>query len=190
MMAGLGIAGMAIGFASQSLIKDIINGLFILFEDSLSVGDIVILRGTGGQVEKVTLRAVTIRDLSGTVHVIPNSTLDMISNMTKDFSRYVLDVRVAYREDVDTVIGVLQEIDADMRQEPEYRYDMLEPLEIMGLERFEENAMIIRARLKTRPIQQWRIGREFNRRMKKIFDERDIQIPLPQRVLSWTMPAD
>jgi small-conductance mechanosensitive channel len=189
-LAGLGIVGLAIGFASQSLIKDVINGLFILFEDSLSVGDIVTLRGTGGQVEKVTLRAVTIRDLSGTVHVVPNGTLDMISNMTKDFSRYVLDVRVAYREDVDTVMDILREIDVGMRCDPAYQYDMLEPLEIWGLERFDESAVIIRARLKTRPIQQWRIGREFNRRMKKAFDERGIQIPFPQHTLHWGTPPN
>jgi small-conductance mechanosensitive channel len=189
-LAGLGIVGLAIGFASQSLIKDVINGLFILFEDSLSVGDIVILRGTGGQVEKVTLRAVTIRDLSGTVHVVPNGTLDMISNMTKDYSRYVLDVRIAYREDVDTVMDILREIDVGMRRDPAYQSDMLEPLEIWGLERFDESAVIIRARLKTRPIQQWRIGREFNRRMKKTFDERGIRIPFPQRTLHWGTSLD
>jgi small-conductance mechanosensitive channel len=109
-LTGVGIFGLAVGFASQSLIKDVINGLFILFEDSLSVGDIVILRGIGGEVEKVTLRAVTIRDLNGHVHVIPNSTLDLITNMTKVFSRQVIDVGIAYREDIDSVIGILNEL--------------------------------------------------------------------------------
>jgi small conductance mechanosensitive channel len=189
-LAGVGIFGLAVGFASQSLIKDVINGLFILFEDSLSVGDVVTLRGIGGQVEKVTLRAVTIRDLSGNVHVIPNSTIDMITNMTKEYSRYVLDVAVSYREDADAVVAILREIDEAIRRDPAYGRDMLEPLEIMGLDRFEESAIVIRARLKTRPLQQWRIGREFNRRIKKVFDERGIEIPFPHRTLYWGTPKD
>lgn len=188
-LAGVGIFGLAIGFAAQSLIKDIINGIFILFQDALSVGDIVDLGGgTGGQVEKVSLKSVTIRDLGGNIHVVPNGTIERIKNMTKDFSRYVLDVGVAYREDVDTIIAILREIDEEMRAESEYGKDMLEPIEIMGLDRFEDSAVIVRARLKTRPIEQWRIGREFNRRLKKIFDERGIEIPFPHRTLYWGQP--
>jgi small conductance mechanosensitive channel len=186
----VGIFGLAIGFASQSLIKDVINGLFILFEDSLSVGDIVSLRGNFGVVEKVTLRAVSIRDVSGNLHVIPNSTLDMITNMSKDFSRYGLDVRVAYREDVDTIIDVLCDIDAEMRNDPACRWDMLEPIEIMGVQEFADSGVIIRARLKTRAGQQFRLGREFNRRMKQVFDERGIQMPFPHRTLYWGAPTD
>jgi small conductance mechanosensitive channel len=187
-LAGVGILGLAIGFGAQSLVKDVINGLFILFEDSVSVGDVAILRGTGGLVEKVTLRAVTLRDLSGNVHVIPNSSIDMVSNMTKEYSRYVLDVGVAYREDVDEVIDILREVDEEMLADPEYGKDMLEPIEILGLDRFADSAVVVRARLKTRPIQQWRIGREFNRRMKHIFDARGIEIPFPHRTLYWGMP--
>ena len=189
-LAGVGIFGLAVGFASQSLIKDVINGLFILFEDSLSVGDVVTLRGIGGQVEKFTLRAVTLRDLSGNVHVIPNSSFDMVTNFTKDYSRYLLDVGVAYREDVDTVISTLREIDEEMRHDPEYGRDMLGSLEVLGVDRFEDSAVIIRARLTTRPIQQWRVGREFNRRMKKVFDERGIEIPFPHRTLYWGVPKE
>ena len=189
-LTGVGIFGLAVGFASQSLIKDVINGLFILFEDSLSVGDVVTLRGITGIVEKVTLRAVTIRDLSGNVHIIPNSTIDMITNMTKEFSRYLLDVGIAYRENVDEVIPLLREIDEEMRADPEYGVDMLEPIDIMGLDRFEDSAVIIRTRLTTRPRRQWRIGREFNRRMKKVFDERGIEIPFPHRTLYWGTSND
>ena len=182
LLTGVGIFGLAVGFASQSLIKDVINGLFILFEDSLSVGDVVTLRGTSGQVEKVTLRAVTIRDLSGNVHVIPNSIIDIVTNMTKEYSCYVLDIGVAYGENVDRVIGIMREIDEEMRSDPAYGFDMLEPIEVMGVERFDNAAMIIRARLKTRPIQQGRIGREFNHRLKKVFDERGF----PFRIASST----
>lgn len=189
-LAGVGILGLAIGFGAQSLVKDVINGLFILFEDSISVGDVAMLRGTGGLVEKVTLRAVTLRDLAGNVHVIPNSSIDMVTNMTKEFSRYVLDVGVAYRENVDEVINILKEIGEEMRADPEFGKDMLEPVEILGLDRFADSAIIIRARLITKPIQQWRIGREFNRRMKKVFDERGIEIPFPHRTLYWGMPKE
>jgi small conductance mechanosensitive channel len=189
-LAGAGIFGLAIGFASQSLIKDVINGLFILFEDSLSVGDVVRVHGTGGQVEKFTLRAVTLRDLAGNVHVIPNSVIDSVTNMTKDYSRYVLDVGIAYHENVDTVIAVLREIDEGMRKDADYGRDMLEPLEVLGLERFDASAVVIRARLKTRPVQQWRIGREFNRRIKQVFDERGIEIPFPQQTIHWVVPQE
>ena len=188
LLAGLGLFGIAVGLASQSLIKDIINGLFILFEDSISVGDVITVRGIGGVVEKITLRVVVLRDLEGNVHVIPNSSIDMVTNMTKVFSRYLLDVGVAYREDVDTVIDILKEIDEGMRQDPQYGGDMLEPIEIMGLDRFAESAMVVRARLKTRPGMQWQVGREFNRRTKKAFDERGIQIPFPHRTLYWGQP--
>lgn len=189
-LAGAGIFGLAIGFASQSLIKDVINGLFILFEDSLSVGDVVRVHGTDGQVEKFTLRAVTLRDLAGNVHVIPNSVIDAVTNMTKDYSRYVLDVGVSYSTNVDVVIAVLREIDEGMRHDVEYGKDMLEPLEVLGLERFDDSAVVIRARLKTRPNHQWRIGREFNRRMKQVFDERGIEIPFPQQTIHWIAPPE
>jgi small conductance mechanosensitive channel len=187
-LAGVGILGLAISFGAQSLVKDVINGLFILFEDSVSVGDVAILRGTGGLVEKVTLRAVTLRDLSGNVHVIPNGSIDMVTNMTKEYSRYVLDVGVAYRENVDEVIGILKDVDEEMRADPAFSADMLEPIEILGLDRFADSAIIIRARLKTKPIRQWYVGREFNRRMKKAFDERGIEIPFPHRTLYWGLP--
>lgn len=190
LLAGLGLFGLAIGLASQSLIKDIINGLFILFEDSLSVGDIVTVRGIGGVVEKITLRVVVLRDLEGNVHVVPNSTIDLVTNRTKVFSRYLLDVGVAYRENVDAVIEILKEIDEEMRQDTGYGYNMLEPIEILGLDRFGDSAVYVRARLKTRPKKQWEVGREFNRRMKKVFDERGIEIPFPHRTVYWGVPKE
>ena len=185
LLAGLGLFGIAVGLASQSLIKDIINGLFILFEDSISVGDIVTVRGISGTVEKITLRVVVLRDFEGDVHVVPNSTIDLVTNKTKVYSRYLLDVGVAYREDVDTVMEILREVDADMRRDMRFGYNMLEPIEIGGLDRFADSAVYMRARLKTRPGKQWEVGREFNRRMKKVFDERGIQIPFPHRTLYW-----
>ena len=185
LLAGVGIFGLAVGFAAQSLIKDIINGLFILTEGSVGAGDVVDVGGVTGVVEKVTLRSVRIRDLSGNVHFVPNSTIEHVENMTKDFSRYLMDVGVAYREDTDEVVAVMREVDESMRQDPRFRWDMLEPIEIMGVDRFEDSAVIVRARLKTRPSRQWGIGREYNRRLKKAFDERGIEIPFPHRTVYW-----
>ena len=188
-LAGAGILGLAVGFASQSLIKDVINGLFILFEDSLSIGDVVKLRNISGQVEKFTLRAVTLRDVSGSVHIIPNSAIDTVTNMTKDYSRYVLDIGVAYGQDIERAVALLKEIGDGLRRDPQYGSDMLEPMEVMGVERFTESAVVIRVRLKTQAMQQWRIGREFNQRMKNVFEEQGIEVPLPQRPLQWGNPV-
>jgi small-conductance mechanosensitive channel len=187
-LAGVGILSLAVGFGAQTLVKDIINGLFILFEDSIAVGDVVVIKGIGGLVEAVNLRTLRLRDLDGSVHIIPNSQVDVIRNMTKDFSYYVLDVGVAYREDTDEVIAVLREIDAGMRQDPAYASDMLEPIEIMGVDRFADSAVVVKARLKTKPIRQWNVGREFNRRLKKAFDARGIELPFPHRTLYWGAP--
>jgi small conductance mechanosensitive channel len=189
-LAGMGIVSLAVGFGAQTLVKDIINGLFMLFEDSLGVGDVVTIKGTGGLVEAVNLRTLRLRDLDGRVHVIPNSQVEVISNMTKDFSYYVLDVNVAYREDTDEVIALLREIDEGMRHDVAFAADMLEPIDIMGVDRFADSAVVIRARLKTKPIRQWYVGREFNRRMKKVFDEHGIEIPFPAQTIYWGQPKE
>jgi small conductance mechanosensitive channel len=179
----VGVLGLAIGFGAQTLVKDIITGAFILIEDSVSVGDIVTLSGTGGLVEAINIRTIRLRDLSGNVHTIPFSTVGTVTNMTKDFSRYLIEAGVAYREDVDEVIDVLKELGEELRKDPEWGPDMLEPIEILGLDRFEDSAVIVRARLITKPARQWSIGREFNRRLKRAFDERNIEIPFPHRTL-------
>jgi small-conductance mechanosensitive channel len=184
-LAGVGILSLAVGFGAQTLVKDIINGLFMLVEDSIAVGDVVMIRGIGGVVEAVNLRTMRLRDLQGSVHIIPNSQAEMITNMTKDYSYYLLDVGVAYREDTDAVISALQEIDAEMRANAEFAADMLAPIEILGVDRFTDSAVVLRARLQTKPIKQWAVGREFNRRMKKVFDARGIEPPFPQRTISW-----
>ena len=187
-LAGAGIVGLAVGFGAQSLVKDFINGLFMLFEGSVSVGDVVIINGTGGLVEEVTLRTIKMRDLAGNVHVIPNGGVGMITNMTKEYSRYLFNVGVAYREDMDEVMATLKEIGESMQNDPEFKDDILEPLEILGVDKFGDSAVTIKARFKTKPIKQWRVGREFNRRMKKIFDERGIEIPFPHQTIYWGEP--
>jgi small conductance mechanosensitive channel len=182
-IAAAGIVGLAVGFGAQHLVQDIISGFFILFEDQIRVGDVVQIADKGGLVEKVNLRMVILRDLAGNVHYIRNGKIDIVTNMTKEYSRYVFDIGVAYREDVDEVIEAIKAVDEELRNDPEYRDDILEPIEILGLDQFADSAIIIKARTKTMPIQQWRVGREFNRRLKKKFDELDIEIPFPHMTL-------
>jgi small conductance mechanosensitive channel len=178
-LAAAGIVGLAVGFGAQSLVKDVISGFFMLLEDQIRVGDVVQIAGKGGLVEKISLKTTILRDLAGNVHYVPNGHIDVVTNMTKDYSRYVFDIGVAYREDVDEVIQVIKEVDEELRNDPEYKDDILEPIEVLGLDQFANSSVIIRARTTTKPIKQWRVGREFNRRLKKKFDERNIEIPFP-----------
>lgn len=182
-LAAAGIAGLAVGFGAQSLVKDVINGFFILLEDQIRIGDVVNIAGKGGLVEKVNLKMTILRDLAGNVHYIPNGNIDVVTNMTKGYSRYVFEIGVAYREDVDEVIEVIKEVDEDLRKDEDFKDDILEPIEILGLDQFADSAIIIKARVMTKPIKQWRIGREYNRRLKKAFDARDIEIPFPHLTL-------
>jgi len=131
----------------------------------------------------INLKMTILRDWSGNVHYIPNGTIDVVTNMTKDFSRYMFEIGVAYRENVDEVIDVIKEVDKELRNDPDFKEDILEPIEIFGLDKFADSALIIKARTTTKPLKQWRIGREFNRRLKKKFDEEDIEIPFPHTTL-------
>lgn len=182
-LAAAGIVGLAVGFAGQSMVKDYLNGFYILLWDQIRVGDVVQIAGQGGFVENINLKMTTIRDLAGNVHFIPNGIIDMVTNMTKEYSRYVYEIGVAYREDVDEVIEIIKKLDEDMRNEPEYKNIILEPIEILGLDKFGDSAVVIKARNKTKPVKQWMVGREFNRRMKKKFDELGIEIPFPHTTL-------
>ncbi len=183
LLAGAGIIGLAVGFGAQKLVQDVITGIFILLEDAVSVGDVVTVAGIGGLVEDLSIRSIRLRDLSGNVHTIPFSSVDTVTNMTKLYSYYLLDIGVAYRENTDEVADVCRQIVEDMRAEPEFGAEILEPLEVLGVDQFADSAVIIKARIKTRPIKQWMVGREFNRRMKKRFDELGIEIPFPHRTL-------
>ncbi|SNS62966.1 MULTISPECIES: mechanosensitive ion channel domain-containing protein [unclassified Azospirillum] len=183
LLAGAGVVGLAIGFGAQTLVKDVITGLFMLIEDTLSVGDVVNVGGKGGSVEAITIRTIRLRDYDGSVHTIPFSSITTATNMTKDFSFYVLNVSIDYKEDTDRVVAVLRDIAEQMRAEPAYAAAMLAPLDVAGVDAFQDSAVVIKARLKTRPIQQWSVGREFNRRMRIRFAEEGITIPFPQRTL-------
>lgn len=179
-LAAAGIVGLAVGFGAQSLVKDVISGFFILLEDQIRVGDVVNIAGKGGTVEKVNLRTTILRDLSGNVHYVPNGHIDVVTNMTKEYSRYVFDIRIAYRENVDEVIEIIKSIDEEMRNDPEFKEDIIEPVEILGLDQFADSSIIVKARTTTLPVKQWRVGREFNKRLKKKFDELGIEIPFPR----------
>ena len=182
-IAAAGIVGLAVGFGAQSLVQDVISGFFILAEDQIRVGDVVQIADKGGLVEKITLRMVVLRDLAGNVHYVRNGQIQVVTNMTKDYGRYVFDIGVAYREDVDEVIEVVKQVDEELRSDPLLKDDILEPIEILGLDQFADSAIIIKARTKTKPIRQWAVGREFNKRLKKAFDEKDIEIPFPHVTL-------
>ena len=185
LLVAAGVGGIAIGFGAQSLVKDIISGFFILLEDQIRVGDVVTIADVSGQVEDVGLRTIALRDFSGNVHTVPNGTITTVTNMTKDFSRYVFDIGVAYREDVDEVMGIIKEIATTLQGDPIFGPDILEPLEMMGVDQFSDSAVVIKCRITTKPIRQWAVGREMNRRIKKMFDAKGIEIPFPHRTLYW-----
>lgn len=183
LLAGAGVIGLAIGFGAQTLVKDIITGAFILFEDSISVGDYVTVGGLSGTVEGITIRTIRLRDSRGTVHTVPFSSIDTVTNMTKDFAYHVAEVGVAYRENTDEVADILRDIGAEMQADPEFADDLLDPITIDGVDSLGDNAVVVRARLKTIAGSQWRIKRAFNGLVKKRFDEQGIEMPFPHRTI-------
>ena len=183
LLAGAGIVGVAIGFGAQTMVKDFLNGFTIILEDLIQVGDVVKIADRRGWVERITIRKVQLRDLDGTVYTVPFSEISVVENLTKDFSYYLMDVGVAYRENTDEVVKYLREVDEDLRSDDAFKNDILEPIEILGVDAFADSAVIIKARIKTRPVKQWRVGREYNRRMKHKFDENNVEIPFPHQTL-------
>ena len=183
LLAGAGVVGLAVGFGAQTLVKDVITGLLFLIEDAIAVGDVVELGSHSGVVEAVTVRSLRLRDLSGTVHQIPFSEVSSIVNKTKDFSFAVMDIGVAYRENVDDVIEIIKQIGAELRTDPEINAFILEDIDVLGLDRFDDSSVIIRARIKTQPIKQWTVRRAFNRLLKQKFDEIGIEIPFPHQTI-------
>jgi moderate conductance mechanosensitive channel len=188
-LAGAGIVGLAIGFGAQNLVKDLVNGFFLILENQVRVGDVAIINGTGGLVEAISFRTIVLRDEAAVVHVFPNGAITTLSNMTKDWSAYVINLNVAYKEDPDRVVDVMRRVAEEMYAEPKYRSAMLEPIEIFGVDGFTELAFTIKARLKTQPLQQFTIGREYRRRLKKAFDAEGIEMPLSQRMLRTVEPS-
>lgn len=183
LLAGAGVVGIAVGFGAQTMVKDFLTGFTIILEDLIQVGDVAKLGDKIGVVEKITMRKVQLRDLAGIVYTVPFSEISIVENWTKDFSYYVFDVGIAYRENIDEVMNHLRSVDAEMREDEAFRNLILEPLEILGVDRFADSAVIIKARIKTLPVKQWIVGREFNRRMKITFDKYNIEIPFPHQTV-------
>ena len=183
LLAGAGVVGLAVGFGAQTLVRDIITGLFILIEDTISVGDYVTLAGHGGTVEALSIRSIRMRDPSGTVHTIPFSDVTTVINYTREFAFAVLEIGVAYKEDVDRVTQVIEEVGQELRQDPDQQVHILDDLQVQGLDRFDDSAVVIKARIKTAPGMQWAIRRAFNRLLKRRFDAEGIEIPFPQQTI-------
>ena len=185
LLATAGIGAIAIGFGAQSLVKDVISGFFIILENQYRIGDAIEVAGVSGLVESVSLRRTVLRDLEGRVHTVPNGEIKVVSNLSKEWSRSVLDIGISYGEDMDKVVDLLSQIGKELETEEPYKSAILEPLQILGLERFGESQLVIRMMVKTLPLKQWEVGRELRKRIKKRFDEKGIQIPFPHRVLLW-----
>jgi len=178
-LTGAGIVGLAVGFGAQNLVRDIITGFFLILENQIRVGDVAVINGKGGVVEEIRLRTVVLRGLDGTVHVIPNGVINELSNMTKDFSYALFEIGVAYKEDTDTVVEVMKEVAGGLRQDSGYAGKIMGDIEVLGVDAFADSAVVIKARIKTVPIQQWNVAREYRRRLKKAFDAKGIEIPFP-----------
>jgi len=184
-LASAGIVGLAVGFGAQELVRDFLSGFFILLEDQVRAGDVAIINGTGGSVEKVELRTITLRDFAGVVHIFQNGKINTLANMTKEWSAMVFDIGVAYKEDVDMVMQVMKDVGADLQNDELLGSSIIEPIEIFGLDKFDDSALVIKARLKTKPMQQWAVGREYRRRLKIAFDKNNIEIPFPHTTVYW-----
>jgi len=182
-LAGAGIVGLAVGFGAQNLVRDLVSGFFMILENQIHVGDVAVINGTGGLVENISFRTIVLRDLEGVVHVFPNGTINTLSNRTKEWSACVIDIRVAYKNDTDRVVEIMRAVGATMQEETAFSGLMLEPIEVLGVNDFAESAVTIRARIKTLPLQQWTVGREYRRRLKKAFDTEGIGFPFPHRTL-------
>lgn len=189
LLATAGVAGLAIGFGAQTLVKDIIGGIFILLENQYAIGDVVQAAGVDGVVERVNLRTTILRDVYGVVHVVPNGEIRVLSNKTKGWSRAVLDIGVGYGEDPDRVIAVLEEVGRDIVEDPVYGALLLETPTVPGVESFGESSVTIRMMARTLPLKQWDVARELRRRIKHRFDEEGIELPFPQRTV-WQRKAE
>jgi moderate conductance mechanosensitive channel len=179
LLAGAGVVGVAVGFGAQTLVKDYLTGFSLILEDIVSVGDVVRIGDSGGLVETMTLRTIRLRDFDGTLHVIPYSEAQIVHNLTKTFSYYVFDLPISYDSDIDEALRIMGAVGAAMQKEPAFTPKILEPIEVVGVDQLGDSGVVLKARVKTAPIEQWNVGREYNRRIKLAFDEAGIEIPVP-----------
>jgi len=183
LLASAGVLGLAIGFGAQKLVQDIITGVFIQFERAINVGDVITLNSTTGTVERLTIRSVSLRDVHGAYHIIPFSSVDMVTNYMREYAYYVCDMGVAYRENTDEVREAMLDAYTELAKNETYSKDILEDMTWMGVMSFGDNAVVVRTRMKTVPGTQWALGRAYHDIVKKIFDERGIEMPFPHRTI-------
>jgi small conductance mechanosensitive channel len=183
LMGGAAVVGLAVAFGAQNLIRDYFYGFVILLENQYKLNDVLRIGDVAGQVEQITLRMTVLRDLEGNVHFIPNGKIDSVTNMTHGWSRAVLEIGVAYKEDADRVMGVLMDLANEMRQEPQFGPHILDAPEMLGVDSFGDSAIVIKFFVKTRPSHKWPVKRELLRRIKQRFDELGIEIPFPHRIV-------
>jgi small conductance mechanosensitive channel len=190
LLGAAGVAGIAIGFGAQSLVKDYFTGFTLLIENQIRVGDVVEVAGKAGMVEEVTLRYVRLRGYDGTVHFVPTGEITVVTSMTREFAFALVDVGVAYKEDVDRVFEVMRQVAKELRASPEFAARIIDDVEIAGVENWADSAVVIRARIKVVALEQWGVRREYLRRLKKAFDQENIEIPFPHLTLyAGTDPA-
>lgn len=184
-IASAGIAGVAIGFGAQELIRDFLAGFFVLLDNQIRTDDIVVINGTTGVVEKIELRTIRLRDHSGVVHIFQHGKVNTLSNMTKEWSALVFEIGVAYKEDVDTVIAIMKSVGEDLEKDSRFSGNILEPISILGVEQLANSSIQLKVRIKTQTGEQWQTRREYMRRLKYAFDKNGIEIPFPHTTLYW-----
>ena len=185
LIAAAGVVGLAIGFGAQTLVKDIITGLFIILEGQITIGDIVEVAGHSGRVEAITIRTVRLRDVNGHLHVIPFSEVTTVKNITQDQDYHSFEIGVSYNEDVDHVIETIEKVGSDLQKDKDFKSKINGEIEVFGLDKFEDSSIIIKGRIPTVHKKQWIVKREFNRRVKLAFDKSGIEIPFPQTTISY-----
>jgi len=178
-LGAAGVVGLAIGFGAQSLVKDYFTGIFLLVENQITRGDVVQVADKSGLVEDLTLRYVQLRDYDGNVHFVPNGLISTVTNMSREYAYAVVDVGIAYREDIDVALDVMRKVAEELATDASFADRLLAPFEVAGVERWDESALVLRGRFKVRPLEQWNVRREYLRRLKGAFDAAGIEIPFP-----------
>jgi len=178
-LAAAGVVGLAVGFGAQSLVKDYFNGFFLLLENQIRKDDVVEIANKSGLVEEITLRYIKMRDYEGNVHYVPNGQITTVTNRSRDFAYAVMDIRVGYDENIAKVMQIMHEVGSSILQDAQLQDKVLDKLDIAGVDNLAESAVIIRCRMKVRPLEQWTIKREYLKRIKNAFDAQQIEIPFP-----------
>lgn len=178
-LTAAGVLGIAVGFGAQSLVRDYFNGFFLLLENQVRQGDVIEVAGKGGLVEEMTLRYIRLRDYEGSVHTIPNGAVDMVTNRSRGHAFAVIDVKVAYREDIDAVFEIMRRVGAELRADPEHAARIEDDLEIAGVEQWADSAVVLRCRFRVKPLEQWGVRRAYLQRLKQAFDAAGVEIPRP-----------